>query len=82
MDPLTQTSGTLVNLATVLAGAALGLLLRGRLPPRIVAVVVQAIGLVTLFIGVLNALDLTRVAEPPGVISALPASNATSGSRI
>src|SRR5690625_6576527 len=31
----------------------------------------QAIGLVTLLIGVINALDLTRVSEPPGLILGL-----------
>src|SRR5690606_7553392 len=36
-------------------------------------VVMQAIGLVTLFVGVTNALDLNRVSEPPGVIVGLMA---------
>ena len=71
MSPLEQTSGTLVNIVTVLLGSGLGLLLRGRLPERIVTVVMQAIGLTTLLIGVLNALDLTRVDEPPGIIVGL-----------
>lgn len=66
-----QTSGTWVNIATVLLGSSLGLLLRGRLPERIVTVVMQAIGLVTLFIGITNALDLTRVSQPPGIIIGL-----------
>ena len=68
-----QTSGTLLNIVTVLAGSALGLLLRGRLPERVVTTVMQAIGLTTLFIGVDNAFDLGRVARPPGVILALVA---------
>ncbi len=71
MNILEQTSGTLINTATVLAGAALGLLLRGRLPERIVATVMQAIGLMTLLIGIINALDLTAVSEPPGLILGL-----------
>lgn len=66
-----QTSGTWVNVVTVTLGATLGLLLRGRLPERIVAVVMQAIGLTTLFIGMQSAWDLTRVEAPPGVIVAL-----------
>ncbi|MBS3968158.1 MAG: DUF554 domain-containing protein [Truepera sp.] len=66
-----QTSGTWVNIATVLLGSSLGLLLRGRLPERIVTVVMQAIGLTTLFIGITNALDLTRVSQPPGIIIGL-----------
>ena len=71
MSPLEQTSGTLVNVVTVLLGSGLGLLLRGRLPERVVRVVMQAIGLTTLLIGILNAMDLTRVDEPPGIIVGL-----------
>lgn len=73
MSPFEQTSGTLVNVATVLLGSSLGLALRGRLPERIVTVVMQAIGLTTLFIGLVNAWDLTRVARPPGIIVGLMA---------
>lgn len=68
-----QTSGTLLNLVTVLVGSALGLSLRGRLPDRVVTTTMQAIGLTTLFIGVSNALDLNKVARPPGIIVALVA---------
>jgi uncharacterized protein len=64
-------SGTLVNTATVVIGASLGLVLRGRLPARIGAVLLQAIGLVTLMIGFAGANDLLRVATPPGVIVGL-----------
>ena len=71
MSPFEQTSGTLLNLVTVLVGSALGLLLRGRLPERVVTTTMQAIGLTTLFIGIANAFDLNRVSEPPGVILAL-----------
>ncbi len=73
MSLLQETSGTLVNIATVLLGSSLGLLLRGRLPTRIVVVVMQAIGLVTVFIGISNAFDLGRVTKPPGVIVGLVA---------
>lgn len=71
MNAFDQTWGTLLNAAVVLVGGTLGLLLRGRLPERITLVVMQAIGLVTLFIGISNALDLTKVAEPPGVLLGL-----------
>lgn len=71
MTVLQETSGTLVNIATVLLGSSLGLALQGRLPQRIAAVVIQAIGLVTLFIGFDNALDLARVHAPPGIILGL-----------
>lgn len=73
MSVLDQTWGTLLNAATVVVGCTLGLLLRGRLPERITLVVMQAIGLVTLYIGVSNALDLGRVAQPPGILLGLVA---------
>lgn len=71
MPLVEQLSGTLVNIVTVLVGSLLGLVLRGRLPPRIVTVVMQAIGLVTILIGLVNALDLTKVASPPGIVLGL-----------
>lgn len=71
MSLLEQTSGTLVNVVTVLLGSLIGLAVRGRLPDRIVATVMQALGLTTLLVGVVNALDLTRVATPPGLIVGL-----------
>ncbi|MDZ7800298.1 MAG: DUF554 domain-containing protein [Trueperaceae bacterium] len=71
MSPFEQTSGTLVNTLSVLVGSGLGLWLRHRLPRRTVRVMMQAIGLTTLFIGLNAAFDLTRVDAPPGVIVAL-----------
>jgi len=68
-----QTWGTLLNIATVLVGSAIGLALQGKLPPRVTEAVMQAIGLVTLYIGVANAFDLGKVTEPPGVIVGLMA---------
>ncbi|MFU8887571.1 MAG: DUF554 domain-containing protein [Trueperaceae bacterium] len=73
MSPLDALSGTLVNTLTVLLGAGVGLVLRGRLPSRIGAVLLQAIGLVTLVIGITSAADLGRVAAPPGVVLGLVA---------
>lgn len=70
---LAALDGTLVNVATVLLGSFAGLALRGRLPERITAVLLQAVGLTTLYIGVANAADLGRVAAPPGVILGLVA---------
>ncbi|WP_457632005.1 DUF554 domain-containing protein [Oceanithermus desulfurans] len=46
-----KTNGTLVNVLTVLLGSGLGVLIRGRLPGRMQRVIVQGVGLVTLFIG-------------------------------
>ncbi len=66
-----QTWGTLLNIGTVLVGSAIGLALRGKLPPRVTEAVMQAIGLVTLYIGIANAFDLGKVTDPPGVIIGL-----------
>lgn len=43
--------GTLVNVATVIAGSAVGLLFKAKLPPRLGAIAFQGIGLFTLFLG-------------------------------
>ncbi len=51
--------GTTVNVATVLAGSALGLLLGHRLPQRTRDTVTDALGLVTLLIGALSAGEVT-----------------------
>jgi uncharacterized membrane protein YqgA involved in biofilm formation len=53
--------GTVVNVATVLLGASLGLLLGHRLPARTRATVTDALGLVTLLIGGLSAVSVTSV---------------------
>lgn len=73
MSAFDALSGTLVNTLTVLLGSSLGLLLRGRLPERFSAVLLQTIGLMTLFIGFTSASDLTRVSAPPGIILGLVA---------
>jgi uncharacterized membrane protein YqgA involved in biofilm formation len=73
VTPFEQVSGTIWNVLTVLAGSGLGLLIRGRLPERIIVVVMQAIGLTTLLVGIMNALDLSRVNDPPGLIIGLVA---------
>ncbi|MBE9078809.1 DUF554 domain-containing protein [Romeria aff. gracilis LEGE 07310] len=46
-----KTSGTWINIATVLLGTGCGLLLRDRLPLRMQVIITQAVGLFTLFIG-------------------------------
>lgn len=53
-------SGTLVNALTVLLGTAFGLFLRGRLPERMSRIMVQGVGLTTLFIGFSMASALGR----------------------
>ena len=49
--------GVLVNTATVLLGAAVGLLLRRGLPEKLTKAVMAAIGLCTLYIGIDGALE-------------------------
>lgn len=44
--------GTFVNVAAVIAGSLVGLLLKMRLPEKITGIVFQGIGLVTIFFGV------------------------------
>lgn len=50
--------GTLANAVTVLLGSALGLLLGNRFPGRTQATVVDALGLVTILLGALSAVDV------------------------
>jgi len=59
--------GTAVNVATVLAGAGLGLLLGPRLPERTRDTVTDGLGLVTLLIGALSAAQVSS-AELAGVV--------------
>ena len=73
MSPLTSLSGTLINVAAVLLGTLLGLLLGGRLPERTQRTLLQTLSLVTLFIALDMAGSLNRVSggEIPGVLLAL-----------
>ena len=56
-----KTSGTWINVVLVLLGTGSGLLLRGRLPRAMQDVITQAVGLMTIFIGVQMAQPLTEV---------------------
>jgi uncharacterized protein len=47
--------GTIVNVAAVIAGSSVGLLLKTRLPEKINTIVFQGIGLITIFFGVAMA---------------------------
>lgn len=48
--------GTIVNVAAVLAGATLGIFLKGGLPKRFQDVIISGIGLIIIFIGLSGAL--------------------------
>jgi hypothetical protein len=51
LDLWTKTSGTWINIATILVGTGCGVLLRGRLPIDLQRIITQAVGLLTLFVG-------------------------------
>lgn len=61
MDLWLRTSGTWINIAAVLTGTALGLILRGRLSLAMQRIITQGLGLLTLFIGTQMASSLTGV---------------------
>jgi uncharacterized membrane protein YqgA involved in biofilm formation len=60
--------GTIVNVTTVLVGAAIGLLVGPRLPERLRQVALQGVGLVTFVLGVQEAAKTANLAIPLGSI--------------
>jgi uncharacterized protein len=56
-----KTSGTWVNIITVLLGTGFGLLLRDRLSVKIQTIITQGIGLLTIWIGLTMANSLGKV---------------------
>ena len=56
--------GTVVNVVTVLVGTVAGVFLGGRLPERLRVAVLQAVGLITLVIGMREALTTRNVVFP------------------
>ncbi|MDC5697377.1 DUF554 domain-containing protein [Intrasporangium calvum] len=64
--------GTVVNVIAVLLGATLGMLAGNRLPERVRRVVTDCLGLVTLLVAVLSALDVTSPALADAVGSGVP----------
>ena len=50
-----KTSGTWINVFTILLGTAIGLSLRGRMPIRMQQVLTQGLGLFTIFLGITMA---------------------------
>ncbi|MBF2048885.1 MAG: DUF554 domain-containing protein [Elainella sp. C42_A2020_010] len=72
LDFWTKTSGTWINVATVLLGTGLGLVLRGRLPLKMQQIITQGLGLITLFVGLSMAGSVNKVeSRIDGVILAL-----------
>lgn len=64
--------GTLVNVITVIVGSAIGLLLGHRLPQRTRDTVTDGLGLVTLLIGGLSAVQVTSSVLSDAVGSSAP----------
>jgi len=56
--------GTLINTLTVLAGGGLGLLIGDKIPDRVRVIIVQAIGLVTLAIGLRDVMNTDNMVFP------------------
>ncbi|MEN6479629.1 MAG: DUF554 domain-containing protein [Anaerolineales bacterium] len=61
-------TGTLLNIATVLLGGGLGVLLGARLPERMRETVMHGLGLVTLILGIDLALDTQNILVPLGSV--------------
>lgn len=68
-----KTSGTWINVLTILSGTGVGLLLRDRLPAAMQQVITQAVGLMTIVIGIGMVQSLFELESGPidGVILAL-----------
>jgi uncharacterized protein len=73
LDFWMKTSGTWINVATILVGTAAGLLLRERLPIAMQRIITQAVGLLTLFVGVdmASSLNQAKAGQVAGVILGL-----------
>ena len=73
LDFWMKTSGTWINVATVLLGTSFGLLLRGRLPQEGQQIITQAVGLLTLFVGfdMASRLNQAKGGQVAGVILGL-----------
>jgi uncharacterized protein len=68
-----KTSGTWINVMTILLGTGVGLLLRDRLPQAMRQIITQAVGLMTLVIGFSMVQALPKIEAGPidGIILAL-----------
>jgi uncharacterized protein len=73
LDFWTRTSGTWINVATVLMGTGLGLLFHGRLPGSMQQIITQGVGLIVLLVGLTMATELNRIqaGQVAGVIVGL-----------
>ncbi|MGC5585754.1 DUF554 domain-containing protein [Ornithinimicrobium sp. W1665] len=72
MDGAFPGLGTVINVVAVLLGATLGMVAGNRLPDRVRSVVTDCLGLVTLLVAVLSALDVTSPALAAAVGEGVP----------
>lgn len=63
--------GTLINTAAVIVGSLLGLLIGRRIPARYLGFITQAIGILTLILGVQMAIKMVSVASGISLLLAL-----------
>ncbi|KAM3095187.1 DUF554 domain-containing protein [Phormidesmis sp. 146-12] len=56
-----KTSGTWINVVTVILGTTIGLFARGSLPTRMQRIITQGLGLLTVFLGITMANSLLKV---------------------
>ena len=70
LDFLGKTSGTWINVVTILIGTGLGLWVRGRLPEKMQRVITQGVGLTVMVVGVgmANSLGKVQAGRVDGVI--------------
>ncbi|GAB4237046.1 MAG: hypothetical protein Kow0049_22570 [Stanieria sp.] len=61
LDFWLKTSGTWINILTVLIGTTIGLMFRKRIPKQIQQIITQGVGLLTLWIGLSMTNNLTKV---------------------
>ena len=73
--------GTLLNIGTIVLGAAIGVLIGNRLPGRTNRVVTDALGLITIVLGGLNLVALTD-SDFVGAVGAAARAAAGSGSDV
>jgi uncharacterized membrane protein YqgA involved in biofilm formation len=75
LELLERTSGTWINVATIATGTAVGVVGGARLPERLSRTLMQALGLVTLFVGLgmARTLDGVRSGSFPGIMVAVVA---------
>ena len=50
--------GTIVNVAAIIAGTVIGIVIQTKLPKKVIEIIFQAMGLFTILLGVMMALKM------------------------